>query len=259
MKSVGFRYRIINVTPLTRAPRVRTAMYPAALILCGAFLRPRFARAGWAGTPRDPPCPDARGLARHQCHGGRIALARPRMGLTLNGIAQGYVTDRVTEILRDNGCDRILANMGCSELRTIGRHADGRPWRIGLADPRRPENVVAALDLCDRALCTSGGYGTKFEPTGRFHHLFDPDTGASADHLHRGLGLRRERDDRRRALDDALRDAAGTRAIAARAFSRRARPRHSAGRQRTAPPRLNGDAAPGSASTRRARIVSPQR
>jgi FAD:protein FMN transferase len=112
----------------------------------------------------------------------RITLARPGMGLTLNGIAQGYVTDRVTEILRDNGCDRILANMGCSELRTIGRHADGRPWRVGLADPRRPENVIATLDLCDRALCTSGGYGTKFEPTGRFHHLFDPDTGTSAGH-----------------------------------------------------------------------------
>jgi len=32
------------------------------------------------------------------------------------------------------------------------------------------------------AICTSGGYGTKFEPTGRFHHLFDPATGASADH-----------------------------------------------------------------------------
>jgi len=112
----------------------------------------------------------------------RITLARPGMGLTLNGIAQGHVTDRVTEILRDNGCDRVLANMGCSELRSIGRHPDGRPWRVGLADPRRPENLVATLDLYDRALCTSGGYGTKFEPTGRFHHLFDPETGASADH-----------------------------------------------------------------------------
>jgi thiamine biosynthesis lipoprotein len=38
------------------------------------------------------------------------------------------------------------------------------------------------LDLCDRSLCTSGGYGTKFEVTGRFHHLFDPATGASAHH-----------------------------------------------------------------------------
>jgi thiamine biosynthesis lipoprotein len=29
-------------------------------------------------------------------------------------------------------------------------------------------------------VCTSGGYGTKFEASGRFHHLFDPLTGASA-------------------------------------------------------------------------------
>lgn len=110
----------------------------------------------------------------------RISLARPGMGLTLNGIAQGYVTDRVTEILRDHGCDRVLADMGRSELRTLGRHIDGRPWRVGLADPRQPDNFAVTLDLCDRALCTSGGYGTKFEPTGRYHHLFDPTTGASA-------------------------------------------------------------------------------
>jgi len=112
----------------------------------------------------------------------RIALARPGMGLTLNGIAQGYVTDRVTGILRQHGCDRVLANMGCSEIRAIGRHADGRPWRVGLADPREPETFAVTLDLCDGALCTSGGYGTTFEPTGRFHHLFDPATGASAGH-----------------------------------------------------------------------------
>jgi len=112
----------------------------------------------------------------------RIVLARPGMGVTLNGIAQGYVTDRITAILREHGCDRILANMGCSELRTIGRHADGRPWRVGLADPRQPDTFAVTLDLCDRALCTSGGYGTTFEPTGRFHHLFDPATGASASH-----------------------------------------------------------------------------
>jgi len=112
----------------------------------------------------------------------RIALAHPGMGLTLNGIAQGYVTDRVTAILREHGCDRVLANMGCSEIRAIGRHADGRPWRVGLADPRQPETFAVTLELCDGAICTSGGYGTTFEPTGRFHHLFDPATGASADH-----------------------------------------------------------------------------
>jgi FAD:protein FMN transferase len=112
----------------------------------------------------------------------RVKVARRGMGLTLNGIAQGYVTDRITEILRDHGCDRVLADMGCSELRASGRHVDGHPWRVGLADPRQPETFAVTLDLNDRALCTSGGYGTKFEPSGRFHHLFDPATGGSAHH-----------------------------------------------------------------------------
>jgi thiamine biosynthesis lipoprotein len=110
----------------------------------------------------------------------RIVLTRPGMGITLNGIAQGYITDRVTDILRAHGCDRTFANLGCSEISAQGRHANGRPWRVGLADPRQPENVGIALDLCDRSVCTSGGYGTKFEASGRFHDLFDPLTGASA-------------------------------------------------------------------------------
>jgi thiamine biosynthesis lipoprotein len=112
----------------------------------------------------------------------RIMFGRSGMGLTLNGIAQGYVTDRVIDILRTHGCDNAFANMGCSEICAIGRHANGRPWRVGLADPRQPETVAVGLDLCDRSVCTSGGYGTKFEATGRFHHLFDPVTGTSAHH-----------------------------------------------------------------------------
>jgi FAD:protein FMN transferase len=112
----------------------------------------------------------------------RIVLERAGMGVTLNGVAQGYITDRIMEILRANGCDRAFGNTGCSEISAIGRHADGRPWRVGLADPRQPEAIAVSLDLCDRSVCTSGGYGTKFEPTGRFHHLFDPFSGVSAHH-----------------------------------------------------------------------------
>jgi thiamine biosynthesis lipoprotein len=33
------------------------------------------------------------------------------------------------------------------------------------------------------ALAVSGGYGTTFEASGRFHHIFDPRTGASANTL----------------------------------------------------------------------------
>ena len=57
----------------------------------------------------------------------RIVLERAGMGVTLNGVAQGYITDHIMEILRANGCDRAFGNTGCSEISAIGRHADGRP------------------------------------------------------------------------------------------------------------------------------------
>jgi FAD:protein FMN transferase len=112
-----------------------------------------------------------------------LRLARRGMGLTLNGIAQGYVTDRLTEILRAHGCERVLADLGRSEIKAAGTHVDGRPWRVGIVDPHRPEAFARTLDLSDGALCTSGGYGTTFEPSGRHHHLFDPRRGVSANRL----------------------------------------------------------------------------
>jgi thiamine biosynthesis lipoprotein len=109
-----------------------------------------------------------------------ITLARQGMGLTLNGIAQGYLTDRIADILRTNGCDRILADMGRSEIRLVGHRPDGQAWRIGLADPLAPGRVALTLNLADVCISTSAGYGTKFEATGRYHHLFDTTTGTSA-------------------------------------------------------------------------------
>ena len=108
----------------------------------------------------------------------RIALARPGMAVTLNGIAQGYITDRVTDMLRAAGMAHVLVDLG--EIRALGTHPDGRPWRVGLADPADPTRVTERLDLADAALATSGGYGTCFDATGRHTHLIDPRTGRSA-------------------------------------------------------------------------------
>ena len=104
--------------------------------------------------------------------------------ITLNGIAQGFITDRVAERLKSGGMNKVLVDMG--EFRGIGRHPDGRPWRIGLRDPLSPGALSRTIDLDDRAAASSGGYGTRFDATGRHHHLFDPKTGASA-RLHAGV------------------------------------------------------------------------
>jgi thiamine biosynthesis lipoprotein len=112
----------------------------------------------------------------------RIALARRGAAITLNGIAQGYATDRVVERLRRAGLSTTLVNMG--EIRAIGTRADGMPWRVGLADPVRPGVLIETVDLVDRAVATSAGAGFRFDSKGRFTHLFDPATGRSPQHYH---------------------------------------------------------------------------
>jgi thiamine biosynthesis lipoprotein len=108
----------------------------------------------------------------------RIRLTRPAMGVTLNGIGQGYVTDRVVELLRAGGVEHALVDMG--ETRALGGHPAGGPWSVGLEDPRAPGNVDERIAIADRAVATSGGYGTMFDAAGRFNHLFEPQSGRTS-------------------------------------------------------------------------------
>ncbi len=114
-----------------------------------------------------------------------IRLHRAGMAITLNGIAQGYVTDRVTELLRAAGFDDVLVNLG--EARVRGHRPGGGAWRAAIADPRRPEHTLLDLPLGEDAgalpaLATSAGAGTQFSADPRLHHLLDPHTGHSANH-----------------------------------------------------------------------------
>ena len=106
-----------------------------------------------------------------------VRFERPGMATTLNGIAQGAISDRVAELLRDAGFDSVLVELG--EIRALGGAADG-PWRIGVEDPAARGRITETVALADGALATSAGSGTRFDAAGRFHHLFDPLTGDSA-------------------------------------------------------------------------------
>jgi FAD:protein FMN transferase len=104
-----------------------------------------------------------------------IQFERPGTAVTLNGIAQGYITDRVAALLRANGIGHTLVDMG--ETRALDGHPLGRPWRVGLRDPRDEHGILRTLPLDDQAIATSGGYGTQFDAAGRFNHIFEPHTG----------------------------------------------------------------------------------
>lgn len=107
------------------------------------------------------------GWQRVSVAGDRITLA-PGTALTLNGIAQGYVADRVARLLTDEGLTDILIDMG--EIRALGARPQGGAWPVHLPDG-------TTLPLISRALATSAPLGTVLDAAGRIGHILDPRTG----------------------------------------------------------------------------------
>jgi thiamine biosynthesis lipoprotein len=106
----------------------------------------------------------------------RVAFDRRGMGLTLNGIAQGYITDHVVELLRAAGIESCLVDMG--EIRALGQ--SGEPWRVALENPSGEVEEDRSISIVNKAVASSCAAGFRFDDLGRSNHLFDPSTGTCA-------------------------------------------------------------------------------
>jgi thiamine biosynthesis lipoprotein len=113
-----------------------------------------------------------------QLSGSSVKLSQAGMGLTLNSVGQGFITDRCGEVLRAHGFSHVLVDMG--EPRAMAAKPDGSAWQIGLADPREPSRSLHTLSVVDQAVATSGGYGTMLDAAGLYTHLINPHTGRTA-------------------------------------------------------------------------------
>ena len=118
-------------------------------------------RVGWAGVSAEP---------------GRIAFRKPGMALTFNGIAQGYIADRVAALLRAEGLTDVLVDTG--EIRALGGHPDGGAWPVSFDD--RSGRPAGSIALRDASLASSAPLGTAFDAEGRVGHILDPRTGRPA-------------------------------------------------------------------------------
>ncbi|MEP7297081.1 MAG: FAD:protein FMN transferase [Burkholderiales bacterium] len=108
---------------------------------------------------------------------GCIDLGRAGMELDFGGFGKEYAADRAAAVLAAAGQRHGFVNLG-GDIRVLGPRADGRPWRFGIQHPRRDEGTIAAVDMSDGALATSGDYERFFEHQGRrYCHILDPRTG----------------------------------------------------------------------------------
>jgi thiamine biosynthesis lipoprotein len=111
-----------------------------------------------------------------------IAFGSPGMRIDLGGIAKGHAVDRCIELLQELGIEQALVTAG-GDSRMIGDRW-GRPWSIGVRDPRNEDRLAAVIPLRDVAVSTSGDYQRYFEENGvRYHHIIDPGSGDSARQL----------------------------------------------------------------------------
>jgi len=111
---------------------------------------------------------------------GTVFLARKGMRIHLGGIGKGYAVERAAAILRQAGIRDFMIQAGGDLY--AGGLKEGKPWRLGINDPRGPAGrLFAAVDLSDGTFSTSGDYARFFIKGGiRYHHLLDPASGLPA-------------------------------------------------------------------------------
>ena len=109
---------------------------------------------------------------------------RPRSDIKLDfsAIAKGYGVDCVAQMLRRNGVDNYMVEIG-GEIAVAGVNPDGKPWHILIDAPVRDtapgDSALQVIEITDQAIATSGNYRNyRFDSNGNVYgHIIDPRTG----------------------------------------------------------------------------------
>jgi len=112
---------------------------------------------------------------------GELSLKtnNPAVILDFGAFAKGYAVDKAIEYLLLAGVENAIINAG-GDLRAIGSK-NGKPWVIGIRDPRADGVIAVAEIQGDESVFTSGDYERFYDYQGkRYHHILDPRTGYPA-------------------------------------------------------------------------------
>jgi thiamine biosynthesis lipoprotein len=104
--------------------------------------------------------------------GRGLRFKRSGMGITLDGIAKGYIVDRIGTVLQRHGVVNFLINAG-GDIRTAGTKESGLPWTVAVQDPLKQDEFPDIIHMKEGAVATSGSYEH------RFRHIVDSETGHS--------------------------------------------------------------------------------
>ncbi|MEL6868440.1 MAG: FAD:protein FMN transferase [Pseudomonadota bacterium] len=109
----------------------------------------------------------------------QIYLPQQGMQIDFGGFAKEYAVDALAARCIDHDIQHGIVNLG-GDVRVVGPHPDGTPWRVGIQHPRAPAKAISVVEVSHGAVATSGDYERFMLIDGkRYCHLLNPETGRS--------------------------------------------------------------------------------
>lgn len=106
-----------------------------------------------------------------------IFLKLPGMKIGFGATGKGYAADKTKELMVSKGIEAGIINAS-GDLNTWGKQPNGGNWIIGITNPMKEDELVAAYELSGTAVVTSGNYQKFVMIDGkRYSHIIDPRTG----------------------------------------------------------------------------------
>lgn len=107
-----------------------------------------------------------------------VFLQQKGMMLDLGSIAKGYAADEVVKILKAEGVEKAIIDLG-GNIYVLGSKNQNKDWNIGIQDPFSDRgNVVGSIEVSNKSIVTTGIYERFIEKDGvKYHHILNPKTG----------------------------------------------------------------------------------
>jgi thiamine biosynthesis lipoprotein len=107
-----------------------------------------------------------------------VRFERSGMGITLDGIAKGYIVDAIAGVLERHKIKSYLIDGG-GDVRASGTKEKKQPWTVAVQDPEKQGRFPDTIHMTDGAVATSGGYEVYFDRDQQHHHIVNSRTGRS--------------------------------------------------------------------------------
>lgn len=125
------------------------------------------------------------GIGRCRLEGTEMVKCSAGTEFNFSAITKGYGCDLVEEMLRRNGCNDYMVEIG-GEIALAGRNAKDEKWHIQIDAPVEEQagpnhRALAVIEVSDCGIATSGNYRNFHQDEGgKSWHTIDPSTGRPA-------------------------------------------------------------------------------